>query len=293
MIDAIWAGIQRLWSAFVNHPDVQGFLSALTNAWNWLVPAVTGVVNAVLRFFGVSSSSNFDLVRSLIDSIGVAWKQMTAPVRLVISVVKLFMSTMKTVYNRVKSIVNSLKKLFTALPGQIRSAISSLVSILTSPFRTAYTGISKTVGSIKTTIQGITGVNIGGLTSKLTKPVTDAYTKIAKTVGNIIQKIKSIPSNIPGIGGMFGGTDLAYGGEDLVNYSREEMKVTIDQNLNLSLDLANVPSNIDENKLYDIVGEAMTSKEFIQALAQNNDFQSVDRKVKARISAKSRRARGA
>ena len=71
------------------------------------------------------------------------------------------------------------------------------------------------------------------------------------------------------------------------------MKVTVDQNLNLSLDLANVPSNIDENRLYDIVGEAMTSKEFIQALAQNNDFQSVDRKVKARISAKSRRARGA
>ena len=292
MLDAIGAGLQRLWSAFINHPDVQGFLTGLTNAWRMLVPAVTNVINSVLKFFGVSSSSNFDLVRTLIDTIGVAWKNMTLPIRLVITVVKLFMTTMKTVYNRVKSIVNSLRNLFRVLPGQIRGAISSLVNILTSPFRSAYSGISGIVSSIKSTVRSITSVNIGSVTSKLTQPFTNAYNSIVKTVNNIISKAKSIPSNIPIIGGMFGGADLAYGGEDLVSYSREEMKVTIDQNLNLSLDLANVPTNIDENRLYDIVGEAMTSKEFIQALATNNDFQSVDRKVKARISAKSRRARG-
>ena len=292
MIDSIWAGIQRLWSAFVNHPDVQGFLSALTNAWNWLVPAVTGVVNAVLRFFGVSSSSNFDLVRSLIDSIGVAWKQMTLPIRLVIAVVKLFMSTMKTVYNRVKSIINNLKKLFTALPGAIKSAISSLANIIAKPVKDAYNKIKTTVGDIKTKVKNITNISLSSLTDKIFGPVRDAYTKIKRKVDEIKKKIKEIPV----VGDMFGGTSQASGGEDLLpstSYSREEMKVTIDQNLNLSLDLANVPSNIDENRLYDIVGEAMTSKEFIQALAQNNDFQSVDRKVKARISAKSRRARGA
>ena len=61
------------------------------------------------------------------------------------------------------------------------------------------------------------------------------------------------------------------------------------EDINLVLDLRNVPSDIDENRLYDI----MSSKEFIQALAQNNDFQVMDRKVKSRINAKSRRARGA
>jgi hypothetical protein len=136
-------------------------------------------------------------------------------------------------------------------------------------------------------------VNIGSVTSKLTQPFTSAYNSIVKTVNNIISKAKSIPSNIPIIGGMFGGADLAYGGEDLTTYTTEEMKVSMTQDINLSLDLSNVPTNVDEERLYDIVGEAMTSKEFIQALANNNDFQSVDRKVKARISAKSRRARGA
>ena len=293
MIDSIWAGIQRLWSAFVNHPDVQSFLSALTNAWNWLVPAVTGVVNAVLRFFGVSSSSNFDLVRSLIDSIGVAWKQMTFPIRLVIAVVKLFMSTMKTVYNRVKSIINSLKKLFTALPGAIRNAVSTLVSIISKPFKDAYGKIKSTVESIKTKVRSIGNISLSSITNAITKPFKDAYDSVVKWVDKIKSKAKEAAQNIPVVGGMFGGTDLAYGGEDLTTYTTEEMKISMTQDINLSLDLSNVPTNVDENRLYDIVGEAMTSKEFIQALAQNNDFQSVDRKVKARINAKSRRARGA
>lgn len=293
MIDSIWAGIQRLWSAFINHPDVQGFLSALTAAWNWLVPAVTGVVNAVLRFFGVTSSSNFDFVRALIDTLGVAWKAMTMPIRLVITAVKLFLTTMKTVYNNVKAILNNIRAIFRALPGNIRGAISSLVSILTAPFRTAYSNISRTVGSIKTTIHTITGVNIGGLTSKLTKPVSDAYTKIAKTVGDIIKKIKSIPSNIPGVGGFFGGEDLEfYGGSDLTSYSTEKLSVDMNQNINLSLDLKNVPPSMDERQLAGLINETLDSKEFINRLVNNPDFQSLDSKVKQRIVLKSNRANG-
>ena len=125
MIDSIWAGIQRLWSAFINHPDVQGFLSALTAAWNWLVPAVTGVVNAVLRFFGVTSSSNFDFVRTLINALGVAWQALTFPIRTVITVIRLLWTTMKTVYNNIKTTVNNIKKLFSNLPAAIRGAIST------------------------------------------------------------------------------------------------------------------------------------------------------------------------
>ena len=295
MIDAIWAGIQRLWSAFVNHPDVQGFLSALTNAWNWLVPAVTGVVNAVLRFFGVSSSSNFDLVRSLIDSIGVAWNQMTFPIRLVIAVVKLFMSTMKTVYNRVKTTVNNIKKLFSNLPANIRGAISTLKSVITKPFTDAKASIDTTVGNIIKKAESITNISLSGLKSKLTKPFEQAYDSIVGWAKKTYSDAQSWYNSIKpksSTANARGGYDLAYGGEDLI-YTADTMKIDMKQDINLSLDLANVPSNIDENRLYDIVGEAMTSKEFIQALAQNNDFQSVDRKVKARISAKSRRARGA
>lgn len=289
MLDAIWAGVQRLWSAFINHPDVQSFLSALASAWNWLVPAVTGVVNAVLRFFGVTSSSNFDFVRTLIAALGVAWQALTLPIRTVITVIKLLWTTMRTVYNNIKTTLNNIKKIFTNLPGAIRGAISGLLGIITKPFKDAYNKIKGTVDSIKTKAKSITNISLSSLTDKIFGPVRDAYNKIKEKVDQIKAKIKEIPV----VGDMFGGADLAYGGEDLTTYTTEEMKVSMTQDINLSLDLSNVPTNVDENRLYDIVGEAMTSKEFIQALAQNNDFQSVDRKVKARINAKTRRARGA
>ena len=293
MVDAIWAGIQRLWSAFISHPDVQGFISAMIPVWNWLQYTIASVIKWVQSFFQNNSGEKFDFVRALIDTVGLAWKAMTTPIRLVITVVKLVLKAIQNWYLTTLARVNMVKELFRKLPGAIRSAISSLVSILTSPFRTAYTSISKTVNTIKTTIQGITGVNIGGLTSKLTKPVSDAYTKIAKTVGDIIKKIKSIPSNIPGVGGFFGGEDLEFsGGSDLTSYSTEKLSVDMNQNINLSLDLRNVPSGLDERTLAGLINETLDSKEFINRLVNNPDFQSLDSKVKQRIVLKSNRANG-
>jgi phage-related protein len=297
MIDSIWAGVMRLWSAFINHPDVQGFLSALTAAWNWLVPAVTGVVNAVLRFFGVSSSSKFDFVRALIDALGGAWNQMTFPIRLVITVVKLFITTMVNVSNRVKAIINGIKNLFARLPGAIRGAISSLTSIITHPVQTARNIISGIVGSIKSTIQGITGVNIGSLTSKLTQPVTNAYNNIAKTVSNIIKKIKSIPHNIPGLGGAFG---FDYEGmlEELesknktTTYTRNDENLSLDHNINFSFDFTNLPEGTSEETLVAMLRSAITDRSVINSLVNSPDFQSLDGKVKDRLLLKGNRARG-
>lgn len=297
MVDAIWAGLNRLWSAFINHPDVQGFLSALTDAWEWLVPAVTGVVNSVLKFFGVSSSSNFDFVRALIDAVGVAWKALTLPIRLVITVVKLVLKAIQNWYLTTLARVNLVKELFRRLPGQIRSAISSLVSIITAPFRTAYSNITGTVSSIKSTIQGITHVNIGSLTNKITQPVTNAYNRIAKTVSNIIKKIKSIPSNIPGIGGAFG---FDYEGmlEEInsrnsnSSYVTSDENLTLDHNINFKFDFTNLPEGTSEENLVAMLQSAITDRSVINSLVNSPDFQALDGKVKDRLILKNGRARG-
>jgi len=83
MLEAISAGAQRLWSAFINHPDVQAALEIISGAlqvlWSWIVQAG----QAILEFFGVTTSGEFDVVRALIDGIGNAWsfvKSMLDPV---------------------------------------------------------------------------------------------------------------------------------------------------------------------------------------------------------------------
>ena len=60
MLDAIKSGIMRLWNAFINHPDVQAAISAISGAisvlWGWIQQAG----RAIMDFFGISTGGDFD-----------------------------------------------------------------------------------------------------------------------------------------------------------------------------------------------------------------------------------------
>ena len=298
MIDAIWAGIQRLWSAFINHPDVQAMLSVMSQAWNILSAAVGRAISWVMSFFSANSGGKFDAVRSFIDALGVAWQVLTVPIRTVINVIRLLWTTMRTVYNNIRTAVNNIKKLFSNLPGAIRGAISSLVSILTAPFSSGYNRIKGIVNNIKSAAHSITNINIGGVTNRLTAPFQKAYSNIVNWAKKTHQDAQNWYNSIKpkGGGGAYGGEDLAYGGEDLIapnlGYSKEELTVNMNQDLTLTLDLKNVPNNIDETLLHNLVVTTLTDKDVINQLVNNDDFQNMDRKVKARIISRQNRARG-
>ena len=293
MVDAIWAGLQRLWSAFISHPDVQGFISAMIPVWNWLQYTIASVIKWVQSFFQNNSGEKFDFVRTLIDTVGLAWKAMTTPIRLVITVVKLVLKAIQNWYLTTLARVNMVKELFRRLPGAIRGAISSLKSVITKPFTDAKASIDTTVGNIIKKAESITNISLSGLKKKLTKPFTDAWDSISKTVESIKKKASSI-GNIS-LPSFWGGEDLEfYGGEDLTpsSYTTEKLSVDMNQNINLSLDLRNVPSTMDERALAGMINETLDSKEFITRLVNNPDFQSLDGKVKQRIVLKSNRANG-
>ena len=253
MMDAIWAGIQRLWSAFINHPDVQGLINAITSAWKAMQPVLISIIKWVLSFFKASGKKDFDLVRTMINAVGTAWRALTAPIRLVISVLKTLWNAFKTGVRQAQSTVNSIGSAFRGLPGRITGAV-------------------------------------GGVTNAISRPFTNAYNKII----GIVDKIKAKAASIGNISlpSFWGGEDLSfYGGSDLT-YSNDRLSVDMNQNINLSLDLRNVPSTMDERALAGMINETLDSKEFITRLVNNPDFQSLDGKVKQRIVLKSNRANG-
>ena len=88
MMSAIWDGINRIWQAFINHPDVQAVISAIGNAWNSLVGAITGAWNAVMDFLGLNTNGEFDVVASIIQGIGQAWDMIRQPIGAVIEIVQ-------------------------------------------------------------------------------------------------------------------------------------------------------------------------------------------------------------
>lgn len=88
MLDAIWSGIQRVWEAFINHPDVQAAIQKISEAWTWVSNAIMGVINSILQFFGVATGGEFDAVAVVIDILSVAFQLLTTNIRLVISVME-------------------------------------------------------------------------------------------------------------------------------------------------------------------------------------------------------------
>ena len=284
MLDAIWAGIQRLWSAFINHPDVQGMLSVMSQAWKVLSSAIGGVIQWVKGFFNISSNRNFDVVRALITALGIAWQALTLPIRTVINVINLLWTTMRTVYNNIKATVNNIKKIFTNLPGAIRGAISSILGILTKPFKDAYNKIKGTVDKIKSKTKNITNISLSSLTDKIFGPVRDAYNKIKDKVDQIKSKIKEIPL----VGGLFGG-NYGFDFEGMLAANASSSSMTVDHNINLNVDLANVPQGVNTETLIAV----LTDPAVLSALTGNNDFQSLDAKAKNRLALKQARARGA
>ena len=164
----------------------------------------------------------------------------------------------------------------------------------------ARTEAGKVVSGVSDKLSGIGGSitsALSGVVNAFTKPFKDAYNSVKEWVG----KIKSKASEVPVIGGAFGGEDLplggAYGGEDLTGSatqvkSIERMEIHTTNDVNLNLDLRNVPSGIDETVLRNALVESLTDKSVLSVLVNNNDFQSLDNRAKARILARNNRARG-
>lgn len=162
----------------------------------------------------------------------------------------------------------------------------------------AKTQAGKVVSGVSDKLSGI-GSNItsalSGVVNAFTKPFKDAYSAVKEWVG----KIKEEASKVPVIGGAFGGAELAYGGLDLLDNTNNEvtvndkLEVNVHNDVDLTLDLRNVPSGIDEALLHSLVVDTLTSREVLSQLVNNNDFQSLDNRAKARILARSNRARGA
>ena len=294
MLSAVWAGIQRLWSAFITHPDVKGVIGAIKGAWDALQPAIQAVVRWVGSFFQSTSGSKFDVVRALIDALGVAWKAITLPIRTVINVIKLLWNTTQTAGKKIKAVIDSIRNWFSQLPGRIKSAISSVVNVITSPFTTAKSKVSSIVGQIKNVVGGIKNVSISGVTSKITQPISNAYTKIVGIVSKIKSKIREIENNPLGAIGF--GFDIEGMMEEINQLKNQSLsssdEITIAHNIDFLFDFRNLPEGISEDQLIRMLESAITDKSVINQLVNNPDFQSLDSKVKSRIMLKNNRARG-
>lgn len=162
MLSSVWAGIQRLWSAFINNPDVQGFIKGLGDAWNSVTSALGPVITAVMNFFGVTvkSSEEFDIVRVIIDSVGAAFHQVANAVRTAIGVFQTIYGVFQGIASFLapygQMIYDFLKPIVCILLGCSPGIVPALEKVQ-EVFQTVWSFIAGFIGSYVSTVVSVIG----------------------------------------------------------------------------------------------------------------------------------------
>ena len=315
MLDVVWSAIQRLWDAFINHPDVQGFIQMLVDGWNSLLP----VFIAVGQFLATNIVANLQTMIWIIDMVvqhihliiltfqefmngQITLSQMLSQLWGIIQ--SMFSTVLNLIINRVKSFGNSLKDLavksgsqfvngiinwLKSLPGKAYSALLLVVSKIASAgakwVSTAKTKASSVVTNVYNTLSGLPdkiASALSGVASAIAQPFVDAYNKVAEKV----EQIKSKAEEIPVIGGLFAGGPSAAGGYE-VTESNNELNITIVH------DLKNVPNGLNEDAIAELINNSTSNDSFVRAIAESSAFQKYDLRAKNVIAGKNYRARGA
>ena len=333
MIDAIWAGINKLWNAFINHPDVQAAISAISGAisvlWGWIQQAG----QAIMDFFGISTGGDFDIVRALIDGIGNAWNMLKMALGPVITAIQAVIGAFNqfrsgqmdlpqfiwsvltilgqmyvTIFTRIGSFVvsigirlvragvNAARNFVTGiitrlrqLPGRVFSALIAVVSrIISAGAQWVSTVKQKALDVVNGAYNTLTGLPgkitsaLSGVVDAIAKPFKKGYEDAKKWIDSI--KNLKIPNPAAR-----GGEPLEIGSNNNLSISSSDNgPIIIEDNINLTVDLKNIPAGMSADTLI----TALQDKNVLNALVSNRDFQSLDAQVKQKISLKKMRSGG-
>lgn len=158
MLSAIGAGLQRLWSAFINHPDVQAAIKGIGDALQAVGKWVTWAGQQVLAFFGVSTGGDWDVVASIINGIGAAWAAIApyvkAAVNGVITHVQMLMAIVGFAISIGQGVYNALKPIVCILLGCSPGIVPALQQVY-SAFMTVWNTIVSILAPIVSSITGL------------------------------------------------------------------------------------------------------------------------------------------
>ena len=156
MIDAVKDGLRRLWEAFINNPNVQGFLRDLGELWDALCDALQPVVDWAKKVWSelFPPGAKFDIVRSIIDIFGALGRILG-------------------------DVVNGIKIMYAKF-----GLIGAIAGIITAPMQTI-------VAILKTVICALLGCSPGIVPAleKVRDVFSDVWNAIAGFVGGVISTV--------------------------------------------------------------------------------------------------------
>ena len=181
MIEAITDGVRRLWEAFINNPDVQDMLKGISDGFKWIVTQISPAIQGVLKFLGVSTNGDFDIVHVIIELTGKAFHMLANAVRAVIPYVQAAIPYIQTAFS-----------VLAGLAGKVWNAFNTVMNIL-GPFGDALLMIGGPVGQVVSILRKIVCILLGcspGIVPALQK-VQEVFTSVWNAISSFISGVVS------------------------------------------------------------------------------------------------------
>lgn len=148
MIDAVWAGIQRLWQAFINNPNVQATIKAIGDAWNWVCQSLQPVIQWGQQvwnsLFPPSASGEVDIVRMIIDLFSFLGNLLATYVSTYLTIFTGAWEALVFVFTTVWQVVSTLIEVFS----EFSNNQLSLIDVLTMVWELISTSIMSFLGMV-------------------------------------------------------------------------------------------------------------------------------------------------
>lgn len=205
MLQVLWAGVQRLWNAFINHPDVQATIKAIGDAFNWICGAIGNTIDWIASFFNISTNGDFDVVAALITGISLVWEEFKYRIMAVVTIVQLIASAFSDFYNGAlvplgSYIMEILTPAFTWLSelwASLVEVVQPLIDVFTQ-FQTGQTDLLSVITAVGSTLWNVWTTLTSALTGLILQLVANLLTWAIQAGLNFLNGISLYLSQVAG-----------------------------------------------------------------------------------------------
>jgi len=309
VLTTVWTTINQVVTQFQLFMSGQISLPQLLwNVWNLItsmyMTIFTTILNYVVSFarslFNNAVKAGSNLLKGMITYVsqlpGRIWSYLA---KVTSNIIKAGTQWVTNAKNKANSVVTGIMNYIRQLPSKAYSALIQVVSRIVSAgaqwvssakskAQSVVTGVYNKLSTIPSRISSA----LGGVVSAITRPFQEAY----NTAKGVWDKIVSMASNTPKV--KSAGYDYLEGQNEDGSWNFEgagyEYNVNNEFNGEITIvhSLKDVPNNIDENIVANIILESMNDEKIGKALAENMGFQNNDLKIKQIIQGRINRSRG-
>lgn len=215
MFEAIQNNVGRLWDAFINHPDVQAMISAISSALSTLWGYIQQAGQAIMEFFGVSTGGEWDVTRSIIDAIGIVWQGLTAHIRLAIQIIQAVVGAFQWLYSSAVSLGGYLSDVLSpafsflsALWGTLVEAVQPIVTVF-QQFQDGQVGLVDVITTVASSLWNVWTILSSNLSNLILTLVGNLLTWAIQGGLNFLTGLLTYLSQLPGRVAIFLGQVLS------------------------------------------------------------------------------------